>query len=645
MILLGLALPLAGRSGGRLPAWAEEAVQAARGDQPPAGAEAWVLLDRTEMSYEGKGVLRFHHLRLVRILEERGVGEGSYSLHSPDRGARSIRALKGWNLCPGGELVSLDKEDVLRVNAGDGAGYREDSITVATLPRVEPGSLVAFETQESVASPMGPVAGGLILQDHPVRIWELDPGAGPVRMDRLHFSPWLPEPEAGPGSRLHLEHLPGLPRGEGGHPPDLDILPTVHATYLDPDWPTGRRWSSWESLGSWYHGLFTPLAQAPALPALAGLKGLPGLRALWAWMGRELTYRMVYLNPGRSVTPAAAGSVLQRRYGDCKDLACFLAAQARELGFEACPVLARIEEGTLPGAEFPFPVFDHVIAALRLEGSLGLPSEVETPRGRFLLLDPTAPWTPLGRLPEAHRGGHLLLCTPQGGQWVAVPDGAIEPGAVTLNLAARATPRGALEGTLTLREAGNAWGLRSTSRERTPGALRDLLANAFGTLPPDARLDILSTGDPLDLERPFELVLAISHPRALTGGGQEVQLASFCLPQPPPPIQRAGYPRRYPVWAPASPPVTAHLEVALPYAARPLLPALAHEGAFFAIQWKGEAKAGPEGCTLLLDLAVQRKGALFPGAAREEGLAAWNKDRRALRTVLEDGLSFRLGGL
>jgi hypothetical protein len=85
------------------------------------------------------------------------------------------------------------------------------------------------------------------------------------------------------------------------------------------------------------------------------------------------------------------------------------------------------------------------------------------------------------------------------------------------------------------------------------------------------------------------------------------------------------------------------MEVALPYPARPLLPALAQDGPFTAFQWSADAKAGAEGSTLVLDLVVRRKGALFPDGRREEGLAAWNQDRRALRSVLDEGLTFGVG--
>ena len=281
---------------------------------------------------------------------------------------------------------------------------------------------------------------------------------------------------------------------------------SFHDAALTKDLPSS---ATWNTLAAWTAAKYAALA--------VGGEGItpgkdPGavLRALHDRLSRDMTYRQVYLSPERGWVPLAAPEVARRKYGDCKDLATLLIAQARAAGFEAYPVLARIVEGEVEEDEPPSVfAFNHVIAAIRLPASLGLGAEVDTPEGRLLLVDPTSRFVPLGRLSTAHAGRRVLVCTERGGTWVVVPAAALVVERVSFRLAGAVAPGGAFSGTLEIREENEAIGLRPTDVEGGPDELRKRCLRLG--LPPDARCDVKKRSDPFDLDHPYDVVFGLEY--------------------------------------------------------------------------------------------------------------------------------------
>ena len=94
----------------KLPGWASEQAMEASKEAPPAGADAWVLLDRTEFAYRGDGEIRKRNYRLVRILTERGRDQGAFFIHGLGGTASQVTQLQGWNLRPDGELTRFNQD-------------------------------------------------------------------------------------------------------------------------------------------------------------------------------------------------------------------------------------------------------------------------------------------------------------------------------------------------------------------------------------------------------------------------------------------------------------------------------------------------------------------------------------------------------
>lgn len=624
---------------GRLPGWAQAPAREAALETPPAGAEAWVLLSRRELAYAGNGEVRIREFRLVKILRGRGLEEAGFVRRGLLEGASRIRELKGWNLRPDGELVKLEGRDKATFGDTAEASFDRRTAQVAQLRRATEGSLVAFEVEEAFTSLKDPWTCPM-METHPVRRWELEASAGDgvgIQVRRLRFQPWLPAGEG--GAVVRVAQVPAQPLAEPASPFPHRQLPAVEVRFLDPRWAGTGILASWDSLAGWYQGIFAP----KVLPVPGAGPGPAGLQAVWRRLGRDLVYKQVYLSPERSNVPETSVEVARKGYGDCKDLTCLFLAQARAAGFEGFPVLARMQVGPVLDAEIAGPArdtFDHVVAALRLETPLGLEAEVVTPKGRFLLVDPTDPFTPLGRLGPAHRDGKLLICLPGGGQWAAVPAGAVMAGAVTVTLKGTVDASGGLAGEARLLETGGLWGLRSRAQALTRADFRAYVEAEVLDQAINGKVEVLELGDPLDLERPFGVTLKLSGPGALGQQGSAWVLRTpLGLPGLPPAFAPAGRKRQLPVVSRRTGTVVLDATLELPAAVRPILAEAAGETSFRVLSWK--AALEPEGRVLRLRVEERRKDAFFGPDELGAAEAAWRKDRALVRSLLEDGMAFR----
>ena len=643
-----LCLGLQAQDLSKLPEWAQEpAGQALREAAPPA-ADAWVLLQRQVYTYEGQGEYRLETFRLVKILGQRGLEKGSFAIESLGGKAHAVKTLKGWNLRPDGEVVKLSRQDVKVEDPDDYGEMTTTTVTGATLTRLAVGSLVAYQCEEIDRAPMGPVDDCYVLEHSPVRRWECrtdvrkplfgQPLPVDLRLEPRHLKAWGLTPETLPGGGVAFANLPALPRNEALHPPLARILPLVEVRFLDADLKEAPSCASWDALARWEAERWRPAMQPSGKLATQGLAPRQALQTILAWMNRELIYRKVYLSPARGWIPLACSEVVRRRDGDCKDhAACFL-GEAAGAGLRGWPALCAIGPGTVEPDQPPYPVFNHVIAALRLEESLGLPAEVQTAQGRFLLVDTTDRFCPFGRLPDDHRGRRVMICTDQGALWADVPAQATLPPALGIELQGDLAAGGTAQARIRLRETANACSLRAIALYLGAAGLKEGPLRALFDLPPTGTVSDLKIGDPLDLEHPFEVSFTLTRTGGMAVIRGRAHLDPWGLPETPGAIQKPGVPRVYPVEYRQSDTLDYHATWTFPEPVTPRLPALEAETPFRSLRWKASA----EGRTVTLDFHLGHKDALFEGDQREAGVAAWKKDRNLLDRLNDEGRSFGL---
>jgi hypothetical protein len=107
---------------------------------------------------------------------------------------------------------------------------------------------------------------------------------------------------------------------------------------------------------------------AAVVSNIRGAGGTPAEQALRALQFVQEEIRYVSISIGRGAyQPASPGTVLGRRFGDCKDKSLLLATILRELGVEAQPALVSTWFGRTLGESLPTPyVFDHAIVRMKI---------------------------------------------------------------------------------------------------------------------------------------------------------------------------------------------------------------------------------------------------------------------------------------
>lgn len=167
-------------------------------------------------------------------------------------------------------------------------------------------------------------------------------------------------------------------------------------------------YADWADVGRWGLRLYAnPATNSPELQdkvdEIARLHADPDARivAAWAFVRDEIRYLSMTLGP-HSHGPSHPETVLQRRFGDCKDKAVLLVALLEGLDIDARPAFVSTEIGRHIADKLPSPlVFDHVIVEVKHGGrthwidptplhTRGSLECLSSPRyGRALVLDET----------------------------------------------------------------------------------------------------------------------------------------------------------------------------------------------------------------------------------------------------------------
>jgi hypothetical protein len=157
-------------------------------------------------------------------------------------------------------------------------------------------------------------------------------------------------------------------------------------------------------------GMRDKLMLSPSLQAMAeGLvqgKSTPQqkVQAIHQWMVQEMRYVAIFVGTGGYV-PHDLPTILDNRYGDCKDMSLLMMALLKAVGVESAPALINtFQTDWVPPV--PVELYNHVIVYIP---SLNL------------FVDPTAQKTPLGALPWADAAKPVLVGFETGAREMRTP--------------------------------------------------------------------------------------------------------------------------------------------------------------------------------------------------------------------------------
>jgi len=418
--------------GEKAPQWLLDEIAKAPPTVPP-DTEAVILLDEQMTEVSGKGALTTVCRRATKILRPGGI-EMSRRLIRVDAFDTKVKSMTGWVVRDGGETRKVTMKQAVATSLAPDTLYLDVKFLILSLPDVDVGSVVAFESEE-VRTPAS-------LEDS----CELQ-GPFPVARARYELTlplgwkadfHWVnrepadrtPDPKRPQTWSFEFKDIPAVPKEPQGPPPASlmgHLIVRVITAAQD-----GRSYTDWTHMGGWYEELSrdervpdeTVAAKANEL-APAAKPSLERIRALAAFVQKEIRYVSIQIGIG-GFEPHKAPSVLANRFGDCKDKATLLAALLEAIGVPSYYLIVNTDRGTVTQAS---PVslysFNHAILAIRLPDDIpdsGLDGLVKHPRwGRLLVFDPTMPTTPLGRLPFYLQDNTALLVAGDGGELVSLP--------------------------------------------------------------------------------------------------------------------------------------------------------------------------------------------------------------------------------
>jgi hypothetical protein len=628
-----------------VPKWALEALAEAGKESDPKNVDAWVLLDRTEFVCTSTGEIKKHYFRLVKVFTEQGArNEAVFAVRGLGGKASKVTSLEGWNFRPGGKPLQVKRENALVLDPDEQDSFTSGILTAVTLPEVVPGSLVAFESQEIIASPLGPVAIATIAGRNPVLRWELEADKTwwasrkiQAEITPWNIEPWTSETRLEPGRSLVVRHIPGVDPDQRGLPGRFRFMPSAFLRFSVSEFPASFS-ANWNELGTWYHNVFSQVMGVLPPMDLKGQSVVEKMSSVQNWMKQQLHYEQVYLSENRGWVPLPSKETFRTRSGDCKDLAAFGISAFEQVGLKAYPTLARLNDGPIQGQEPVHPyVFNHVMLAIALPESSGLPAEIRIGTEHFLLLDPTDKLTPIGFLGNQHRGARVLICRPEGGTWVSVPALGIFDQRVDVTLEASVDPDGRVLGRLTLLEKGNALGLaEALMQDGRKGLERRLVPRLV--INPSCSFAILHASDPMDGSGAITVEVEVN----LDGGWHEGEsLGTLAMIGVPPAyryIQRPGAPpRKLPVELERVGPWnwTAKLRMPGPWSA--VLPARELRTSLRAVKWNATA----EGEVVTLKLESNLNGGSWGWKDASEGLESVDEDHASYSAFLSTCSEFK----
>ncbi len=598
-----------------LPKWAEDVLRReSEFPQPAKDADIWRLLDHTLISVAVNGEVHIQRRVVQKVLTESGTHMASLFQVQGKSKSTDIKRLKGWHRRPSGKVDIRDRADTWSLVEADPNRITQDETTTTTLQNVGPGSVVAFESRETSPSLFSKDIV-FVMEAFPIaeRIVEINGAGGTITP--VHFETWQLDATR-QKNRLIVRGTPAL-RYER-----LTADTGFYRPYVLIGWHHSQhdtQLKDWTAFGSWYNQTFNSAAglSGEAKP----LADIEVLAETYREQQEALSYRQRYLDPDRGWIPAAGTEVMRRKYGDCKDMVACLSYSAERRQITVLPTLTMIQRDFYPLPNMPVSpyYFNHLIAAVPLEQSLGLPAEVIVDKQRYLLVDPTAKGTPLGHLPADYRDRQVLICRPEGGVWVAVPDAAAEEAEVDIKVIARLDKYLTLGGTLLITSQGNALGLRSS----TAPHFSDLIANRIRRgldLPGSVTMKVIT----LDRSEPgvVKVTCQVSWPSFLRhdidGYRLPTNIVSLTLDQ----LEERAYTRQQAICLPARPTVTWRLSLKTPQPLEPSSNDQTWGDATRAFSWKASG-----GDMLKLEFSRSGNKRIFGKSDIPAGLAYWETYR------------------
>ena len=409
------------------PDWVRQAATATLPSYEPE-TNAVVLLDDVNVKILSRDEYLEHRRRVVRILRPEGRDEAELGVYLEAK--EKLHSIHCWSFDRSGREFELkDKDFAERGSLFGFELYNDIRLRTGTCPGADPGSVIAFEYeaqrrewvnefewdfQESI-----PVHQSHVVLTLPLG-WEYKAqwaNGGPIEPSK-----------SGDGWEWTVHDLAAIPH-EPMRPSISALSLRVGLIFFSQESNLSNA-GSWEALGHWFAQLTSdrrtpsPELSQKARELTAGKADFDGkARTLATFLQTDVRYVEIQIGIG-GYQPHPAADIFRLRYGDCKDKATLLSAMLREVGVESDYVLIDTDRGTV-NPNLSSLRFDHAILAIQLPADAGVDRYHAVVTGKtgkkYLIFDPTNPYTPLGDLAGDLQDTYALLITADGGELIHTP--------------------------------------------------------------------------------------------------------------------------------------------------------------------------------------------------------------------------------
>lgn len=310
-----------------------------------------------------------------------------------------VRDVKGYTELPGGAQIWLTKQDVGTSSQPAFKGFGDTQVVTFSLRTPVVGSKIYYQYKLIIKSLLYlPRIGrdvGYATNRMVVNLqWDKNIG---VRYAGSGFMEFHYERAV----RFVASNLAELPAEPYSCPEGLYLVVSAERfSYSKIKFPS----QSWSDVGQFFSKLAAQPEEFQAeLKALASRlteraqTRQESLSALYRFLADSVSYVALEMGKG-DFTPHDCPTILNRRFGDCKDQAILLSSLCRVAGFDAYPALISTANYPQVDEKMPWPAwFDHVFTVVKDEHG-------------YNLLDPSDPLGSIDMVPPRLRGKSYLVC-------------------------------------------------------------------------------------------------------------------------------------------------------------------------------------------------------------------------------------------
>jgi transglutaminase-like putative cysteine protease len=453
--LLSFTPALWGFAAKDVPSWVEELstrqLPAYSGKVPAA-----VLLNDQHVTLDAAGVITTVERHAIKILNQQGKRDAYVTVHYW-KNRRDVKDLHAWIIAPNGFQKTFEKNSVMDLGAyNDAELYTDGRARMITAENPEIGAVFAYEytVQEKALAAQDEFyfqTGLPSLQSRYTVTLPVGWSAKAVVFNLPGKQPDLQPMVDGSSYTWEMKDLPFRDAEEDS----ASTLPRLAVSFLPPA-GTGSAapaFASWSDVSRWQASLaqgqdeVTPEISAKVNQLTAGAKSdYEKLCAIGRYV-QLIRYVAIEMNlqNGGGYIPHAAGTVLNKQYGDCKDKANLMRSMLKAAGLESYLVVIYAGDKTHVREQWPSPFqFNHMIVAVKVSDSVTAPTAISSPVGRVLIFDPTDDKTPLGDLPWYLQGSYALLLANDRGGLLRMPSTKPEANLYEVSIDATLAPNGKL---------------------------------------------------------------------------------------------------------------------------------------------------------------------------------------------------------